>query len=77
MLVASSSGNHGAAVASAASARGCDSVILTLSSIAAPMRAAIEGAGGILVPFEQAEQRWTVMREAVRDPRLVSGEQLP
>lgn len=66
VIVASSSGNHGAAVASAASERGCDSVILTLSSIPAPMRAAIEGAGGVLVPFAHADQRWEVMRDAVR-----------
>jgi threonine synthase len=65
VLVASSSGNHGAAVASAASGRGLHSVICTLSSIAAPMRVAIEGAGGVLVPFEHAAQRWDVMRAAV------------
>ena len=67
VIVASSSGNHGAAIASAASRAGLTSVIFTLASIAPPMRAAIEGAGGVLVPLERAEDRWTMMRAAVRE----------
>ena len=67
VIVASSSGNHGAAIASAASRAGLTSVTLTLASIAAPMRVAIEGAGGVLVPLERAEDRWTMMRAAVRE----------
>ena len=67
VIVASSSGNHGAAIASAATRAGLSSVIFTLASIAPPMRAAIEGAGGVLVPYERAEDRWTVMRAAVRE----------
>lgn len=67
VIAASSSGNHGAAIASAATRAGLSSVIFTLASIGPPMRAAIEGAGGILVPFERAEDRWTVMRAAVRE----------
>jgi len=67
VVTASSSGNHGAAIASAASRAGLPSVIFTLASIAPPMQAAIEGAGGMLVPFDLAEDRWTVMRAAVRE----------
>ena len=67
VVTASSSGNHGAAIASAASRAGLPSVIFTVASIAPPMRAAIEGAGGVLVPFDLAEDRWTVMRAAVRE----------
>ena len=67
VIAASSSGNHGAAVAFAATRAGLSSVIFTLASIGPPMRAAIEGAGGVLVPFERAEDRWTVMRAAVRE----------
>lgn len=65
VIVVSSSGNHGAAIAGAASARGLASVVLTTPAIAPAMRRTIVGCGGRLVALPRAEDRWTVMREAV------------
>lgn len=65
-VVVSSSGNHGAAVAGAAAARGIAAVVLTIPQIAPEMRRLIAGCGGRLVAMPTSEDRWTVMREAVR-----------
>lgn len=66
-LVLASSGNHGAAVAAAATAAGLRGVVLTMTSIAPPMRRLIEGCGGQLVPVARAEDRWVVVRAAVAE----------
>lgn len=62
-----SSGNHGAAVAAAASAHGLRCVVLSMASIAPAMRRLVTGCGGELVPLRTAEERWAVMREAVAE----------
>jgi threonine synthase len=62
-----SSGNHGAAVAAAASAHGLRCVVLSMASIPPAMRRLVTGCGGELVPLRTAEERWTVMREAVAE----------
>ena len=67
VVVVSSSGNHGAAIASACTRLGITSVCLTVPEIAAPLRALIEGVGGQLVALPQPELRWALMRQAVAE----------
>lgn len=67
VVVVSSSGNHGAAIASACTRLGMTSVCLTVPEIAAPLRALIEGVGGLLVALPRPELRWALMSKAVAD----------
>ena len=67
VVVVSSSGNHGAAIASACTRLGITSVCLTVPEIAAPLRALIEGVGGLLVALPRPELRWALMSKAVAD----------
>lgn len=64
-VVLASSGNHGAAVAAAATAQGLNTVVVTMTTIAPAMRRLIEGCGGAIVPLTHAEDRWTLVRETV------------
>jgi threonine synthase len=67
VVIVSSSGNHGAAVASACAAAGLVSVVLTVQSITRPLRRLIASAGAHLVALEESRMRWTLMAEAVAE----------
>jgi threonine synthase len=67
VVVVSSSGNHGAAIAAACTRLSVQSVCLTIPEIAPPLRGLIEGSGGRLVALPRAELRWTLMDMAVAE----------
>jgi threonine synthase len=60
-----SSGNHGAAMAAAASARGLRCVVLSMPSIAPAMARLVEGCGGSLVVLADVDECWAAMREGI------------
>lgn len=67
VVIVSSSGNHGAAVAAACSAQGLACVVLTVRNITKPLRRLIDGVGAHLIALEQPELRWSLMAAAVAE----------
>ncbi|MDT4893100.1 MAG: threonine synthase [Pseudonocardiales bacterium] len=66
VVVVSSTGNHGAAVAAYAAAAGIRCVVLTLESVPLTMKVLMQSFGAHVVALASAPERWTVMREAIR-----------
>lgn len=61
-LVVASSGNHGAAVARAATAAGLRAIVVTTASVPPAMLRLITGCGGQLIVVPAGEDRWRLVR---------------
>jgi len=67
VIVSSSSGNAGAAVAAYAARAGLDCVIFTFKGTAGPMLTQMRAYGARVVAVENKADRWTLMAHAVRE----------
>ncbi|MDQ1496484.1 MAG: threonine synthase [Actinomycetota bacterium] len=66
-VVVSSTGNHGAAAAAYAAAAGMRCIALTLESVPLTMKVLMQSFGAHVVALRNGPDRWTLMREAVRE----------
>jgi len=66
-VVVSSTGNHGAAAAAYAAAAGMQCVALTLESVPLTMKVLMQSYGAQVVALRSSPDRWSLMREAVRE----------
>lgn len=66
-VIVSSTGNHGAASAAYAAAAGLRCVALTLESVPLTMKVLMQSYGAHVVALRNPTDRWTLMREAIRE----------
>ncbi|WP_206674166.1 threonine synthase [Pseudactinotalea suaedae] len=67
VVVVSSTGNHGAAVAAYAARAGIRCVVLTLASAPLAMTTLMQSYGAVTVAVEKPTDRWLVMRQVVEE----------
>jgi threonine synthase len=66
VVVVSSTGNHGAAVAAYAAAAGIRCVALTIESVPLTMKVLMQSYGAHVVALKNPSDRWAIMRAAIR-----------
>jgi threonine synthase len=66
VVVVSSTGNHGAAVAAYAAAAGIRCVALTVESVPLTMKVLMQSFGAHVVALKNPSDRWAIMRAAIR-----------
>lgn len=67
VVVVSSTGNHGAAVAAYAAAAGLRCVVLTLATVPTTMKVLMQSYGAHVVALQHPADRWLIMKQAVEE----------